>query len=45
MWPDRIKDKGGLREQFMHVIDVVPTILEAAGIPRPTWWTASSRHR
>ncbi len=24
-WPARIKDKGGLREQFMHVIDVVPT--------------------
>jgi len=35
MWPNRIKDKGGLREQFMHVIDVVPTILEAAGIPAP----------
>ncbi|MEZ5460858.1 MAG: arylsulfatase [Dokdonella sp.] len=34
-WPNRIKDKGGLREQFMHVIDVVPTILEAAGIPAP----------
>ena len=35
MWPARIKDKGGLREQFMHVIDVVPTILEAAGIAAP----------
>ena len=35
MWPDRIKDKGALREQFMHVIDVVPTILEAAGIKAP----------
>ena len=34
-WPDRIKDKGGLREQFIHVIDVVPTILEAAGIKAP----------
>jgi len=34
-WPARIKDKGGLREQFMHIIDVVPTILEAAGIPAP----------
>jgi arylsulfatase A-like enzyme len=31
-WPARIKDKGGLREQFVHVIDVVPTILEAAGV-------------
>jgi arylsulfatase len=35
MWPDRIKDKGALREQFMHVIDVVPTILEAAGLKAP----------
>jgi arylsulfatase len=34
-WPARIKDKGGLREQFIHVIDVVPTILEVAGIPAP----------
>jgi arylsulfatase A-like enzyme len=34
-WPGRIKDKGGLREQFMHVIDVVPTILEVAGIRAP----------
>jgi arylsulfatase A-like enzyme len=34
-WPDRIKDKGGVRSQFHHVIDVVPTILEATGIPAP----------
>jgi arylsulfatase A-like enzyme len=34
-WPARIKDKGTLREQFIHVIDVVPTILEAAGIRAP----------
>ncbi|HEY7327330.1 MAG TPA: arylsulfatase [Gemmataceae bacterium] len=34
-WPKRIKDKGGLRSQFTHVIDVAPTILEAAGIPQP----------
>ncbi len=34
-WPARIKEKGGLREQFLHVIDVVPTILEAAGIRAP----------
>ncbi len=34
-WPARIKDKGSLREQFMHVVDVVPTILEAAGIHAP----------
>jgi len=34
-WPERITDRGGLREQFMHVIDVVPTILEITGIPAP----------
>ena len=34
-WPNRIKDKGGVRWQFHHVIDVVPTILEATGIPAP----------
>ena len=34
-WPARIKDKGALRQQFVHVIDVVPTILEAAGIQAP----------
>ncbi|MCE9625459.1 MAG: sulfatase-like hydrolase/transferase, partial [Deltaproteobacteria bacterium] len=34
-WPARIQDKGGLRDQFAHVIDIVPTILEAAGIPAP----------
>ena len=34
-WPARIKDKGTLREQFVHVIDVVPTILEAAGVRAP----------
>jgi arylsulfatase A-like enzyme len=36
-WPNRIKDKGGLRDQFMHVIDHVPTILEATGIPAPEY--------
>ena len=34
-WPARIKDVGGLREQFCHVIDIVPTILEVAGISAP----------
>jgi arylsulfatase A-like enzyme len=34
-WPKRITDKGGLREQFHHVIDIVPTILEVIGIPAP----------
>ena len=35
-WPARIKDKGGLRSQFCHVIDVVPTIYEAVGVKAPT---------
>lgn len=34
-WPNRIKDAGGVRSQFHHIIDVVPTILEAAGIKAP----------
>src|SRR5881396_1738751 len=34
-WPARIKDKGGIRNQFHHVIDIVPTLLEATGIPAP----------
>jgi arylsulfatase A-like enzyme len=35
-WPNRIKAKGEIRSQFHHVIDVAPTILEAAGLPAPT---------
>ena len=34
-WPRRIADRGGIRHQFHHVIDVVPTILDAIGIPEP----------
>jgi arylsulfatase A-like enzyme len=34
-WPHRIKGKGETRSQFCHVIDVAPTILEAAGLPEP----------
>jgi hypothetical protein len=34
-WTARIKDAGGIRHQFHHVIDIVPTILEAAGLPQP----------
>jgi len=37
MWPNKIKDKGALRDQFMHVIDVVPTLLEVTGIPAPEY--------
>lgn len=34
-WPAQISDHGGIRSQFTHLIDLVPTILEAAGIPAP----------
>ena len=34
-WPKGIKAKGEIRSQFHHVIDVAPTILEAAGLPEP----------
>lgn len=34
-WPAKITDKGGKRDQFLHVIDVVPTILEVTGIAPP----------
>ena len=34
-WPGHIADKGGVRWQFHHVIDIVPTLLEVTGIPAP----------
>jgi len=34
-WPKAIKDQGGIRDQFHHVIDIVPTILEATGVKQP----------
>ena len=34
-WPGHIKDVGGIRTQFHHMIDIVPTILEATGIKAP----------
>jgi arylsulfatase A-like enzyme len=34
-WPKVITDKGGIRNQFHHVIDIVPTLLEATGIKAP----------
>ncbi len=34
-WPKGIQEAGGLRTQFHHVIDIVPTILDAANIPAP----------
>ncbi|KAF0813323.1 Arylsulfatase [Andreprevotia sp. IGB-42] len=34
-WPGHIKDPGGIRSQFTHINDIVPTILEASHIPAP----------
>jgi arylsulfatase A-like enzyme len=36
-WPNGFADKGKTRNQFHHVIDVAPTLLEAAGIPAPSF--------
>ncbi len=36
-WPNGFKSKGELRHQFHHVIDVAPTVLEAAHLPAPTF--------
>jgi arylsulfatase len=36
-WPKGITAKGEIRSQFHHVIDVAPTILEAAGLPQPVF--------
>jgi arylsulfatase A-like enzyme len=35
-WPGHINDVGGIRSQFHHMIDIVPTILEATGVNEPT---------
>ncbi|MGD8165624.1 arylsulfatase [Herbiconiux sp. P16] len=35
-WPNGISEKGGLRSQFTHCIDIAPTVLAAAGLPEPT---------
>jgi len=37
-WPDGIKAKGELRHSPGHVIDIVPTILELAGVEKPKSW-------
>jgi arylsulfatase A-like enzyme len=36
-WPKGIREKGAVRNQFCHVIDIAPTVLEAAGLPEPTF--------
>lgn len=42
-WPQGIKAKGEIRSQFCHVIDIAPTVLEAAGIPAPTFVNGSQQ--
>ena len=42
-WPKRINGRGEHRWQFHHVIDVAPTILEAAGIPEPVMVNDTSK--
>ena len=47
-WPGHIKDAGGIRTQFHHIIDIVPTILEATGIQAPVmveWHRAETDRR
>ena len=43
-WPKGIKAKGEIRSQFHHVIDVAPTILEAAGLPQPMFVNGVQQH-
>jgi len=43
-WPKGIRGKGEIRNQFHHVIDVAPTILEAAGLPEPVFVNGVQQH-
>ena len=43
-WPKGIQGKGEIRSQFAHVIDVAPTILEAAGLPEPLFVNGVQQH-
>jgi arylsulfatase A-like enzyme len=43
-WPSGIRARGELRTQFHHVIDVAPTVLEAAGLPHPTTVDGVEQH-
>lgn len=42
-WPNGIRAKGEVRSQFHHVIDITPTIMEAAGLPEPTFVNGSEQ--
>ena len=41
-WPARIRDAGAIRHQFHHVVDLMPTVLEAAGAPLPAGLAGTS---
>ncbi len=43
-WPNGIKSKGEIRSQFSHVIDVAPTVLEAAKLPEPKMVNGVEQH-
>jgi arylsulfatase A-like enzyme len=43
-WPKGIETKGEMRWQFHHVIDVAPTVLEAAGLPQPEFVNGVQQH-
>jgi len=43
-WPKGIKARGEIRSQFHHVIDIVPTILEAAQLPQPVKVNGTDQH-
>ena len=43
-WPHGIRASGETRHQFHHVIDVAPTVLDAAGIPEPTFVHGVQQH-
>jgi len=43
-WPKGIEARGEVRSQFHHVIDVAPTVLEAAGLPQPTFVNGVQQH-
>jgi arylsulfatase A-like enzyme len=43
-WPNHITAKGEMRWQFHHVIDIAPTLLEAAGLPEPLFVNGVQQH-
>jgi arylsulfatase len=43
-WPNGIKAHGEIRSQFIHVIDVAPTILDVAGLPQPEFVNGIQQH-